>query len=178
MIDYIGDISKADAQVLKEFAEKSASILECGCGASTQVLRAYSKGTVTSVDTERRWITSTKAHLKRLKLGHVDFVLMKNFTPSGMYDLVFNDGHLDGRREFAERVWRCIRVGGSLLYHDTRTTRIVMDVAHLLAGYSSEIHTMIVNKDHSNITVVERKVAEHYENWNLVEGREKWQIGQ
>ena len=56
MIEYIGDISKADALVLKELAENATAILEFGCGASTQVMSVYTKNRIISIDTSQEWI--------------------------------------------------------------------------------------------------------------------------
>ena len=94
MIPYIGDISKQDAVVLKELAEQSVDILEFGCGASTQVLAAYTSGSVISVDTAPAWIRKTREHLKRLNLPEVSFCSYDEFVTwrGGPYDLVFNDG--------------------------------------------------------------------------------------
>jgi len=177
MIDYIGDISKQDAVVLKELAEQSTRILEFGCGASTQVLAAYTKGQVTSVETAPAWIRKTKERLSRMNLPEVSFFLYSAFVPAGPYDLVFNDGVLGLREEFALKVWDQIEVGGMLCYHDTRTTNVVTNVANLFLLKSAEIDLMEVNKDHSNITIIHKKVAEHYENWNLIEDKEEWEVG-
>lgn len=179
VIDYIGDISKADALVLKELAETHTAILEFGPGASTQVLAAYTSGHITSVETEEEWIEKAKANLMRLGLREPRFILYEEFMecPGGPYDLVFDDGVTGYRLDFALLAWKQLKYGGSLCLHDTRTTREVKNVAELLVAYSAEIHSMTVNKDHSNITVIRKKPPEHYENWNLIEGREPWQIG-
>ena len=179
MIDYIGDISKQDAVVLKELAEQSNRILEFGCGASTQVLAAYTKGTVISVETAPAWIRKTKEHLERISLPEVTFKSYDEFkeAPWGLYDLVFNDGVLGLRREFALLVWDLIPATGMLCFHDTRTTPVILDVAALFSAKSAEISLMEVNKDHSNITVIHKRSAEHYENWNLIEGKEEWEVG-
>ena len=180
MIDYIGDISEQDAVVLKELAEQSTSILEFGCGASTQVLAAYTKGYVVSIETAPAWIRKTKVHLERL--GLLEVVAFRSYdefkeSPTRPNDLVFNDGVLGLRREFAMLAWDHIKVDGIMCFHDTRTTPVVLDVAHLFSEKSAEIHSMIVNQDHSNITVIHKKSAEHYENWNLIEGKEEWEVG-
>lgn len=181
MIDYIGDISKQDAVVLKELAEQSTKILEFGCGASTQVLTAYQKrGIVTSIETAPAWVRKTREHIEHIGLPEVLFVPYDVFFekgPGGPYDLVFNDGVLELRREFAMLVWDHIEVGGMLCFHDTRTTGVILDVAALFSAKSAEISLMEVNKDHSNITIIHKKSAEHYENWNLIEGKEEWEIG-
>jgi len=177
MIDYVGDISRADAELLKELASNATNILEYGSGASTQVLRAYSKGIVTSVEQEDNWIESTKGHLERLELDEVTFIKRTKFKPSGFYDLVFDDGPLEQREEFAMVTWPHIRIGGIFALHDTRTTMMVQVLSNILLQFSPGIECMYVNKDHSNITVIRKKSAEFYEDWNVAEGRTLAQRG-
>jgi len=178
MINYIGDISKADALVLRALAEKATSILELGPGASTQVMAAYTSGGILSVETEPSWIESAKGHMQRLGLS-ADFVSYEQFleSPGGPYDLVFNDGVLSLREEFALVAWDCLEVGGALCFHDTRTNQVVLNVATVFSAKSAEIELIEVNKDLSNITVIRKRSALHYENWNVVENRTEQEAG-
>lgn len=178
MIQYIGDISKADAIILKELAEQSESILEFGVGASTQVLAAYGKGKVTSVETSPEWIERTKMNLRFLEITkEVDFQDYYTFQPFTEYDLIFDDGATEFRLPFALLTWKFLKIGGYLLIHDTRTSREVQVVHDFMQACSPEIESIFINKDHSNITVIKKKSAEFYENWNEVEGRKPWQSG-
>ena len=180
MIDYIGDISNNDAEVLKDLAKRANDILEFGCGASTQVLAYYTSGTVVSVETEPSWIQKTGENLIRLNIqSKVYFKSYEQFKtyPEGPYDLIFDDG-VDGyRAEFAESSWKLLKVGGALCFHDTRRSQDIANVCTFIAAHSPEIESIIINKDHSNITVIRKKVAEFYENWNLVEGKGMDQYG-
>jgi predicted O-methyltransferase YrrM len=177
MIDYIGDISKGDAALLKSLAEQATAILEFGCGASTQVLAAYTKGAVTSVETNPWWITRTQENLTKLQLPQVNFIDYAAFDYSGSYDLIFDDG-VDGERlPFALKAWKCLRVGGKFCFHDTRRSGDVRNVAELLKAFSPEIESLHLNANHSNITVITKKVAEFYDDWNVSEGRTDLQRG-
>jgi len=178
MINYIGDISKADSIILRDFAKQSSNILEFGVGASTQVLAAYAKGKVTSTETAQEWIDRTKANLKLLNITtEVDFKDYYSFEPSGEYDLIFDDGATEFRLPFAVLTWKYLKIGGYLLIHDTRTSREIELVGEFIKLCSPEIESVIINKDHSNITVFKKKEAEFYINWNITENRKPWQSG-
>ena len=181
MIDYIGDISINDAEVLKELAKNAVNILEFGAGASTQVLAYYTKGDLITVETNPGWIEKTAANIARLGIpAHgVYYKTYKQFQeyPEGPYDLIFDDGVDSLRLDFAQSSWKLLKVGGTFCFHDTRRSSDVKNVCMLLELFSPEIHTIIMNKDHSNITTILKKKAEFYENWNEVEEKELWQYG-
>lgn len=178
MIQYIGDISKEDANILADLAEQSDNILEFGVGASTQVLAAYGKGKVTSVETSPEWIERTKINLRLLEITkEVDFQDYYTFQPFTEYDLIFDDGATEFRLPFALLTWKFLKIGGYLLIHDTRTSREVQVVHDFMQACSPEIESIFINKDHSNITVIKKKEQEHYINWNEAEGRKHWQSG-
>lgn len=179
MISYIGDISKADAELLCKLAIKSRKILEFGCGASTQVLAQYTVGEITSLDTDPNWITRTQENLQLLKVDNtVHFEDYYSFIPfDNNYDLIFDDGADEFRLPFAFNTWANLIEGGYLLFHDTRRQKDVDNIAEFIKKYSPEIESVYINKDHSNITVIKKKKAEMYENWNETEGRKPWQSG-
>ena len=178
MINYIGDISSADSIILRDMAKQSTNILEFGVGASSQVLAAYAKGKVTSVETDMNWIKRTQENLKLLDITtEVEFKDYYTFVPEGEYDLIFDDGATEFRLPFAKLTWKHLKIGGYLLIHDTRTSREVQVVHDFMKEFSPEIESIFINKDHSNITVIKKKVAEFYINWNEVEGRKPWQSG-
>lgn len=175
MIPYIGDISKNDALLLKELAEKSMSILEFGPGASTQVMVAYTKGTIISVETEPSWIDRCRENLDSLKLPwslpKVEFKNYYDFDYSGEYDFIFNDGADEFRLPFAIASWKHLKIGGYFAFHDTRRTQDIKRLCVFIEKYSPEIEFVFINRNHSNITVIRKKQAEFYEDWNLDEGR-------
>lgn len=178
MINYIGDISKEDAIILRDMAGQSTNILEFGVGASTQVLAEYAKGKVTSLDTDANWIERTKINLRLLEINtEVDFQNYYIFTPYHEYDLIFDDGATEFRLLFAQNTWKHLKIGGYLLIHDTRTSREVQVVHDFMKEFSPEIESIYINKNHSNITVIKKKVAEFYINWNETENRKPWQSG-
>lgn len=178
MIDYVGDISKQDAVVLAALASSATNILEFGSGASTQVLAAYGKCPVLSVETSAVWIKRTRGNLERLGLPAVQFTSYADWAgnPTGEYDLIFDDG-VDGfRLEFAFAAWKLLKIDGIFAFHDTRRFQDVANVVELLRKHSPEIRSVIVNKDHSNITTFRKKEAEFYDDWNVSEQRTPAQI--
>lgn len=178
MIPYIGDISKADAGILKQLAGPAKNILEFGCGASTQILTKYSDGSFTTVETDPDWIVRTKENMKLLGITKEPvFADYYTFLPEGEYDLIFDDGAVEFRLPFALLAWDHLKIGGYLLIHDTRTSREVQVVHDFMKEKSPEIESIYINKDHSNITVIKKKKAEFYEDWNVIEGREPWESG-
>jgi predicted O-methyltransferase YrrM len=180
-ISYIGDISSKDAEVLSALAYSAKSILEFGVGASTQVMAYYKTGTMISLETDPAWIEKTKRNFTRLGISQdaVDFRPYAGFPvqPTDRFDLIFDDG-VDGyRREFATKAWPLLSVGGLFCFHDTRRTQDVQNVCALLGAVSAEVEAVHFNQNHSNITTILKKKAEHYEDWNVIEHRESWQTG-
>jgi predicted O-methyltransferase YrrM len=178
MIPYIGDLSRADAKILKDLASKSNSILEFGVGGSTQILAAYGLGKLTTVETDLSWAIRTQENLKLLGIAkEVVFEDYGVFLPFDEYDLIFDDGADEFRLPFAYKTWPCLKEGGYMLFHDTRRGKDVQNIADFIVKFSPEIESVFINKDHSNITVFKKKKAEFYENWNEIEGREPWESG-
>lgn len=186
MIPYVGDVSRRDAELLKAFAERSKAILEFGCGASTQILRAYGAGAVDSVDTSMYWIARTQRNLERLELKRpVSFHQYETFRPVGPYDLIFVDGLNELRLPFACVTWPTLAIGGLLCLHDTRRTEPygrsptsdVQHVAFLLERYSREIESVILNQYDSNITVIKKRAPLLLDDWMKAEGRTPAQMG-
>lgn len=185
MIDYVGDVSRADAHLLAVLAMKADRILEFGSGASTQILAAYGLGSVHSVDTETRWIAKTLANLKRLGLGGVQFHSYEGFEPQGTFDLCFVDGLNELRLPFALKAWPALAVGGALCFHDTRRTEPygkspVSDtqmVCRVLERYFLEVASVEPNRDGSNITVITKRAPLVLEDYNRIECRTAAQLG-
>ena len=93
-MNYIGDLSKYDYEILKNLSLESNNMLEFGVGASTQILRNFSNGNLTSIETSSFWIDMTKKNLKYLNIEKdINFLLYEDFKPkSEKYDFIFNDG--------------------------------------------------------------------------------------
>lgn len=183
MLRYIGDISAADAEVLADLAEDSTSILEFGCGASTQVMAHYKGiGLMVSVDTDQGWIEKTKGNLKILgiqdEVGFSDYYkFMDERTPKGPFDFIFVDGVDALRREFAIKIWPYLQVDGTMAFHDTRRAHDFRNVLEVLANFQNEVGMVSFNYDGSNITLIQKKELEPYDNWQITENKQPWQLG-
>ena len=51
------------------------------------------------------------------------------------------------------------------------------NVLEIVGRYFLEIDSIQLNEASSNITVLKKKVAEPWEDWNIVEGRQRWEYG-
>ena len=174
----MGDLSRMDAIVLKDLAQRHNDILEFGVGASTQILRNYSIGRMVSVDTMREWIDRTA---ERLKLFEIDKpVEFQDYTTDiiGNFDLVFVDGYSPLRYEWARIAWPHLKVGGQMAFHDTRSGWGMEFVAGLFKDYFLQIGRIEANISGSNITIFEKTKKKQYENWNRTEAREPHRRGQ
>lgn len=188
MIAYIGDISAADAQVLKNAAENYSSILEFGCGASTQVIAKYKKPDVEfiSIDTSYEWIEKTKSNLDIFKTTNkVDFydyndfmdILSHDTWKNKRFTFVFNDGVDALRRDFAQRIWPYLAEGGILAFHDTKRPHDFRNVLEILAHFQDEIMNVHFNVAGSNMTCIQKKAPEPYDNWQITEHKEPFMLG-
>lgn len=188
MIPYIGDISKADAELLKQMAEDSCNILEFGCGASTQVIAASidDQTSFLSIDTSQEWMDKTAQNLELLGIkGRNPFVEYNRFFNSiqeytaihKSFDFIFDDG-VDGLRlDFANRIWPYLAVGGIIAFHDTRRGHDFNNVLQFLGSHMDEVGPVYFNNEGSNITLVGKKEPEPYSNWQIDEKKEPWQLG-
>lgn len=190
MIPYIGDISKADSEVLKDLAGKYNDILEFGCGASTQVLSYYSKSRITSIDTSTEWINKTKSNIELLEIWNVpNFYLYDEFDklisenvssgewPIQCFDFIFDDGVDDFRKSFAMDFWLYLKPGGIIAFHDTRRWQDYRNVAEILNYHYNEIDSVKCNVNGSNISIIYKKEKQDYENWQEVENKQQWELG-
>lgn len=185
MIDYIGCVSREDAEVLRDLAETSVAILEFGSGASTQIFRAYSMGSVTSIESDPAWIAKTLDNLAKLNLTGVVFRPYYGFEPVGEYDLIFIDNADELRLESAIKAWPHLAVDGTMAFHDTRRTEPhgrsetsdVQNVCALIERYSEEIDAVMLNACDSNTTLIVKREPLPYVNWQETEGRTDAQMG-
>jgi predicted O-methyltransferase YrrM len=161
-MNYLGDLSKQDYEVLKDLALNSKNILEFGIGASTQILRNFSDGNLTSLETSPFWIDITKQNLNFLSIKkEVNFLSYEEFNPtSEQYDLIFNDGIDSLRNEFGIKSWQNLKIGGTIAYHDTRRRQDIQNVIDLVDNFKDEVESIIFNKDNSNITLVKKKIKD------------------
>lgn len=185
-LKFIGDLSSQDAKIVEIYARKAPRVLEFGVGGSTQIIaQSIPQGAYfLSLDTDPTWIATTKHNLQRLGvLARCALLRYEQWkpTPGEQFDLIFNDGAPEKRLEFALRCFSHLRVGGFLLFHDTRGLHHVKNVTRLIETFHESVARVTFNEPvdgfASNITVVEKKVKEPYVNWNEVEGRPPWAFG-
>lgn len=195
-MNYLGDLSKYDYEVLKDYATKSNNILEFGVGASTQILRNYCEGKITSVDTSDFWIDLTKKNLEFLNIDKtVNYYLYHDFSPNNeMFDFIFNDGVDSLRNEFGINIWKNLSDGGVIAYHDTRRRIDINNVINLINVHKDEVESVFFNEGDSNITLIKKKNKDDnsfndviniediltkfkYYDWNDVEGKTRVNYG-
>jgi hypothetical protein len=180
---YIGDLSSRDASLLAEAARGATSIIEFGVGGSTQIFAQTAPiGTpILSLETNAAWITRTAAILEGMRLtGRVEFqpyAAWQADSGETLYDLVFDDGIDEFRLDFALRVWPRLKVGGKLIFHDTRRPRDFMNVLNFASRHYPEIDEILPNAAGSNLTIVTKREPRPYENWNVAEMRSPLMVG-
>lgn len=179
MIDYIGDLSRRDAELLRDLAQHARRILEFGVGASTQIFAVYGRGTVDSVETEPAWIAKTVRNIAALRMpvAPVEFHAYETFKPAGEYDLIFVDGRQDLRLPFAHLTWPALARGGVMAFHDTRRGKDVRNVCAVIEHWSSAVETVTLNARCSHTTTIQKRAALPFEDYNALEGRTLAQLG-
>jgi len=179
---YIGDISREDAALLARTAAGARRILEFGAGASTQVLAqtAPEGAEIVTVETKPEWVERTRANLKRLGIAReLRFVPYRGFwrTVQGPFEMIFDDGIDRLRADFAERAWPMLAVGGCMLFHDTRRPRDARTALRQVERVFLEVASVHLNPEGSNLTVVRKQALQAYVDWNVAEGRARWEYG-
>ena len=179
---YIGDISREDARLLASAAAGARRILEFGAGASTQVLAqsAPDGAEIVTVETEPEWVERTRGNLRRLGISReVRFLPYRGFwrESKGPFDLILDDGKDRLRADFAERAWPLLAVGGSMLFHDTRRPRDARTALRHVERVFLEVASVHLNPEGSNLTVVRKQAPLEYVDWNVAEGRARWEYG-
>lgn len=176
-MNYVGDLSRQDVQILATYAATANRIVEFGAGASTQVFADNSPhdASVICVETNREWVRSTKDHLQHIDRSESK-VFFREYQEFQVYsrsnrriDLAFCDGINDLRQDFALRAWPMLRIGGVLLVHDTRHLKHVETVLSVIRAYHLEVDAIRFNERASNVTAIVKKFPEPYVNWNEVE---------
>jgi predicted O-methyltransferase YrrM len=179
---YIGDVSKTDALVLQKYAKLSSSVLEFGPGASTQIIAQSMKeeGTIDSFETEQKWIDLNIKTLQELDCSNkCSFHLYKCLSPFiednvNSYDLVFVDGLNELRLEFALSAWSTLKVGGVMIFHDTRKQPFATIISKVLEKHFEEIESIKVNELDSNMSVITKTPPHLFDNWNSNGKRLPW----
>jgi len=181
-IIYIGDISKQDAKIIMDYSIVSKNILEFGSGASTQLFASHSDGNIISVDTSNKWIKVARNNLKELgikkEVSFCHYSNLKNILKNKKFDLIFNDGKQEYRKDFADKTWKFLKVNGFYLFHDTRRQTYVNNIIDLMKDNFLEIEYIKFNVDDSNITIVKKCEKKEYVNWNKVEKKENWMVNE
>ncbi len=176
-INFIGDLSKEDARLLKKYVINANNILEFGCGGSTQIISQFCKTNFTSIDTKKVWIDKTLNNIQLFNIKQcVNFKLYNefNFKKDCQYDLIFNDGAIDKRLEFALNIWDSLIYGGYLLIHDSKTVKVCNILKTILSEKLLEISSIQLNVDNSNISVITKQKRNEYKNWNVIENKPEW----
>jgi len=179
---YIGDISREDARLLARSASGARRILEFGAGASTQVLAqsAPEGAEIVTVETKSEWVERTRENLRRLGISReIRFVPYRGFwrAVQGPFELVFDDGVDRLRADFAERAWPMLAVGGEMMFHDTRRPRDARVALRQVERVFLEVASIHLNPEGSNLTVVRKQAPQKYVDWNVAEGRSRWEYG-
>lgn len=175
-VKFIGDLSLQDAEVLYTIGQKSSSILEFGCGGSTQIFSQCNPTTLYSLETDPLWVDVTSKRLQKVSGSPVTFIDQINKIPDTMFDLIFVDGVDYLRKQFAIDTWSKLQVGGVMIFHDTRRFQDFQNAAWVAQLYFNEISKIEVNAPgsdgkSSNMTILYKKQYEPYVNWNHVEGK-------
>lgn len=178
-IEFVGDLSIADAKLLAQLGVESTHILEFGVGGSTQIFAQCQPIKLMCVDTDAGWIERTKNNLSRITSPFTapSFAPYDLFKFEGVYDLIFVDGVPDKRLDFAMRAWPILDTGGRMIFHDTRRFEYFREAAWVMQSFFSEVRCVDINLNDSNLTIIEKGPARVYENWNLTEGKPMWAYG-
>lgn len=178
---YLGLLSKFDAMVLEAYGRWASSTLEFGMGGSTMIF-AQTGTKLYSMEPDPFWIETTQKRLDELKIPKSGYKLMPydlSAVNNGniYFDLIFVDGTADQRFPFALAAFPKLKLGGWMLFHDTRWKPDLRNMLDVMLAYQNEISNCKLNMDHSNISGFQRKVAEPFYEWSKAEGRTRWMDG-
>jgi predicted O-methyltransferase YrrM len=172
--------------VLADVSRAASSIIEFGSGASTQIFAQMSpkRAEIISVETNGGWIERTRAILETI--GCRDRVRFTDYQtwsseiiqhPPPAYDIAFDDGIDPLRADFARLAWRRLKIGGKLLFHDTRRSADALNLMQCCLNNFLEVQSIELNIRSSNVNIVTKKMPEPYQDWNVCEGRSPLMIG-
>lgn len=178
---YLGALSKFDAAVLEKYGKWAGKTLEFGMGGSTMIL-AQCGTQLYSLETDPYWIERTRSNLidlgvdfSKIRLLEYDLGLLD--CGSQLFDLVFVDGLDEERFAFSLAAFQRLKLGGWIMFHDTRRKEDLRNMLDMMLVYHNEIGEVKMNMDHSNISGCTRKAPEPYYDWREAEGKTKWQDG-
>ena len=129
MKQFVGDLSREDAEIIELYASGSSGVLEFGAGGSTHIIAQSTASGVpfVSLETDQAWIQMTEERLEKIGVREkCKFVLYDDdwraniVTACGEYSMVFVDGADSLRRQVSVETWPLLNVGGFMLFHDTR----------------------------------------------------------
>lgn len=181
-MQFIGDLSLQDADLLAGYGKASKSILEFGIGGSTQIFAQCLPDKLVSVETDANWVEATINKLSLIENKTSPVIQDYNASIDGDYDLIFVDGVDQLRLPFAKKTWEKLKVGGVMIFHDTRREIDFVNSIRLAKAYFNEIDFIEVNAKasngkSSNMTVIKKKELEPYVNWHGVEDKPRWAYG-
>jgi precorrin-6B methylase 2 len=178
-IEFVGDLSLSDARELARLGSGANNILEFGVGGSTQIFAQCCPKIFVSIDTDRAWIERTSENLKKISHEKWTVPWLDNYpyTPDQFFDLIFVDGHPSKRLDFAMQVWSHLKVGGKMVFHDTRRFEYFRELAWVMQSFFKEVSKVEINVSGSNLSVITKCAPVHYENWNFTENKPMWAYG-
>ena len=177
-VRFVGDLSLQDACVLVEYGRKSKNILEFGAGGSTQIFAQCLPARLVTVETDPRWIDRTMSRVAMLdKKTEPAFVPFDYYPTNFAADLIFVDGISELRGKFCLNTWEQLKVGGVMIFHDTRRPEYFQHVLNLSHKFFNEISRIDVNVNQSNMTVVHKSPRLSYVDWNQIESKPAWAYG-
>lgn len=184
-IYFIGDLSQPDAKVLVDNCSNAKRILEFGVGGSTQIFSRYSPSDceLICIDTMKKWIDTTLLNIRLLNSNGYEYSTMPKFYMhkdrqkhmKGEFDIIFNDGKSDLRRQFANESWKHLKIGGKMIFHDTKIPGHIREITDLAQSKWLEIANIEVNPNNSNMTIITKREHQPYYNWNKKEGKKRWE---
>lgn len=176
-VKFIGDLSLEDASILEFFGSQSKSILEFGAGGSTQIFAQCQPDVLISVETAQEWIDKTKRNIERFRPCTDPVFVQYGSHPRQDYDLIFVDGVWDLRRDFAQSTWPLLKVGGQMIFHDTRRWFDAENVLLTAKMFYDEVDTVHLNIGDSNCSTISKRDKVNYVDWNKSEGKPAWMYG-
>lgn len=179
-IKFIGDLSLQDADLLAKLGKQSKNILEFGVGGSTQIFCQCGPDKLISLETDLSWINMTTERLEQLVVDKsmysiLEYSELPNIT--GNFDLVFVDGIDSLRLDFAIKSWAMLKIGGVMVFHDTRRSKDFLNVTNLLKQIFLEVSKIDINVDNSNMTLIHKQPVQEYVNWNRTENKKSYTYG-
>lgn len=176
-MEFIGDLSKQDANVLQHFGSRALRILEFGAGGSTQIFAQCQPKVLITVETAQEWVEKTKKNIERYQPCTDPVFVQYGSHPRQEYDLIFVDGVWDFRLDFAKSTWPLLATDGVMIFHDTRRWFDAHNVFDVAKVFWDEIDQINLNYVDSNCAVVKKCKKVEYVNWNYSEGKPLWAYG-